>query len=125
MERLASFSRLVTTDRRGLGCSDRLPPGQAPTLEEHVDDLILVMEAAYASPATIFAGVETAFIALLAAAAHPGPIQQPRPVGPLAELAPFRRSAMGSVRGRDRFDVELDPEGHEPAGEASASRAGP
>ena len=71
MEGLASFSRLVTLDRRGLGCSDRLPPGQAPTLEEHVDDLILVMEAAYASPATIFAGVETAFIALLAAAANP------------------------------------------------------
>jgi class 3 adenylate cyclase len=71
MERLASFSRLVITDRRGMGCSDRLPPGQAPTLEDLVDDLLLVMEAAYASPATVLAGGETAFIALMAAAAHP------------------------------------------------------
>jgi class 3 adenylate cyclase len=71
MERLASFSRLVITDRRGLGCSDRLPPGQAPTLEELVDDLLVVMESAYASPATVLAGDETAFIAMLAAATHP------------------------------------------------------
>jgi class 3 adenylate cyclase len=71
MERLASFSRLVITDRRGMGCSDRLPPGQAPALEELVDDLLVVMETAYASPAAVFAGSETAFIAMLAAATHP------------------------------------------------------
>jgi class 3 adenylate cyclase len=71
IERLASFTRVVITDRRGMGCSDRLPPGHAPTLEELVDDLLVVMEAAFASPATVFAGGETGFIALLAAAAHP------------------------------------------------------
>ena len=31
LERLASFSRLILMDRRGNGCSDRLPPGQAAT----------------------------------------------------------------------------------------------
>ena len=71
MERLASFSRLVITDRRGMGCSDHLPLGVSPTLEGLVDDLIVVMETANASPATLFAGSETAFIALLAAATHP------------------------------------------------------
>ncbi len=71
MERLASFSRLVVTDRRGLGCSDRLPPGVAPTLEELVDDLLVVMEQAMASPATIFASDDSAFIAMMAAATHP------------------------------------------------------
>jgi class 3 adenylate cyclase len=71
MERLASFSRLVITDRRGMGCSDRLLPGQSPTLEDLVDDLLVIVEAAYATPATLLAGSETAFIALLAAAAHP------------------------------------------------------
>ena len=59
MEQLASFSRLVITDRRGMGCSDRLPPGIAPTLEELVDDLLVVMEQAMASPATILAGDES------------------------------------------------------------------
>ena len=71
MERLASFSRLVIMDRRGMGCSDRLPPGRAPTLEELADDLFVVLESAYASPTTLFAGSETAFIAMLAAATHP------------------------------------------------------
>jgi class 3 adenylate cyclase len=71
IERLTSFSRLVITDRRGMGCSDRLPPGQAPTLEELVDDLLVVMETANASPAVLFAASETAFIAMLAAATHP------------------------------------------------------
>jgi class 3 adenylate cyclase len=71
MERLASFSRLVITDRRGMGCSDRLPPGQSPTLEDLVDDLLVIIEAANATPATVLAGGETAFVALLAAATHP------------------------------------------------------
>jgi pimeloyl-ACP methyl ester carboxylesterase len=71
IERLTTFSRLVITDRRGMGCSDRLPPGQAPTLEELVDDLLVVMETANAAPAVLFAASETAFIAMLAAATHP------------------------------------------------------
>jgi pimeloyl-ACP methyl ester carboxylesterase len=36
LERLASFSRLILTDRRGMGCSDPLPPGTSPTLEDLV-----------------------------------------------------------------------------------------
>jgi class 3 adenylate cyclase len=71
IERLASFSRVVISDRRGMGCSDRLAPGHAPALEDHVDDLLSVMEAAYSTPATVFAEAETAFIAMLAAATHP------------------------------------------------------
>ena len=71
MERLASFSRLVITDRRGMGCSDRLAPGTSPALEQMVDDLLVLAEAANAWPATVFAGNESAFIALLAAATHP------------------------------------------------------
>jgi len=71
MERLALSSRLIIAERRGLGCSDRMPQGQSPTLEEHARDLIEVMNATYATPATLLAGHETAFIAMLAAAAHP------------------------------------------------------
>jgi class 3 adenylate cyclase len=71
IERLASFARIVISDRRGMGCSDRLSPGHAPALEDHVDDLLLVMQAAYATPVTVFAAAETSFIAMLAAATHP------------------------------------------------------
>lgn len=71
MEELSSFSRLIVTDRRGMGCSDRLPAGESPTLEAMVDDLLVVMEAAHVGSATILAGQETAFVAMLAAATHP------------------------------------------------------
>jgi class 3 adenylate cyclase len=71
IERLASMARVVITDRRGLGCSDRMPPGQAPTLEEHVDDLLEIMQVSGAAPATVFSTGETSMVAMLAAAAHP------------------------------------------------------
>jgi pimeloyl-ACP methyl ester carboxylesterase len=72
LEALASFCRLVVMDRRGLGCSDRLPPGQAATLEEMVDDVIAVTEAAMCEWRTfLFGTTDSAFVAMLAAAAHP------------------------------------------------------
>src|SRR5688572_28273118 len=70
LERLASFSRLIVIDRRGVGCSDRFPPGQAPTLEEITDDVLAVMEATSSEHATVFAVQDTAFAALLLAASH-------------------------------------------------------
>ena len=46
LESLATLGRLITHDRRGLGCSDRLPPGTAATVEEGRDDLVAVLDAA-------------------------------------------------------------------------------
>src|ERR1700754_4978376 len=44
LRRLTSFSRLIVFDKRGQGLSDR--PGRPPTLEESMDDLRAVMDAA-------------------------------------------------------------------------------
>src|SRR3954466_11992792 len=44
LERLASFSRLILFDKRGTGLSDPVPT--PATLEERVDDLRAVMDAA-------------------------------------------------------------------------------
>ncbi len=72
LEDLASFCRLVVMDRRGEGCSDRLPPGQAASLEEMVDDVIAVTEAAMCEGGTHLLGVsDSGFVTMLAAAAHP------------------------------------------------------
>ena len=71
LERLASFSRLIVMDRRGTGCSDRLSPGQAITLEEGVDDLKTVARAAHSSRTTLFAVQEGAFHAMVAVALQP------------------------------------------------------
>jgi len=71
IERLAALSRLIVLDRRGVGCADRLPPGDAPALEEIADDILAVMEAASSMHATLFATQEAVFPALLLAASHP------------------------------------------------------
>jgi class 3 adenylate cyclase/pimeloyl-ACP methyl ester carboxylesterase len=71
IEGLASFARTIVMDRRGIGCSDRLPPGEASTLEEGVEDLRMVARAANSSRAAVFGVREGGFFALLAAATHP------------------------------------------------------
>ncbi len=46
LRRLASFSRLILFDKRGTGLSDRVPDLELPTLEERMDDVRAVMDAA-------------------------------------------------------------------------------
>ncbi len=69
LERLASFSRLIMFDKRGCGLSDRLS-GQ-PSLEERIDDLRAVMDAAGSERAVIFGESEGGPMSLLFAASHP------------------------------------------------------
>ena len=71
MERLASFARTIVVDRRGFGCSDRLSPGEACTLEEGVDDLRHIARAARSPQAAVFGVQDGGFSALLAAATQP------------------------------------------------------
>ncbi len=67
--RLASFSRLIMFDRRGSGLSD--PIFRAPTLEEQMDDVVAVMNAAGSEHAAVFALLEGGAMAALFAATHP------------------------------------------------------
>ncbi len=67
--RLASFSRLIMFDRRGSGMSD--PLSRAPTLEEQMDDVVAVMDAAGSEQAAVFALLEGGAMAALFAATHP------------------------------------------------------
>jgi pimeloyl-ACP methyl ester carboxylesterase len=46
LRRRASFSRLIMFDRRGVGLSDPVAHDHLPTLEETMDDLRAVMDAA-------------------------------------------------------------------------------
>jgi class 3 adenylate cyclase len=69
LERLASFSRLILLDMRGVGCSDRGP--EPPVLELQRDDLAAVMDAADSSTATVFGVARAATMAMLFAATHP------------------------------------------------------
>lgn len=69
-ERMASYSRLLIYDRRGSGLSDRLTG--AASLEDSVDDLLTVIEAAGMRRPALLAFNEGATVATLAAASHPG-----------------------------------------------------
>ena len=69
MERLGSFARVIPFDRRGVGLSD---PVDAPaTLEERMDDVRAVMDAAGSERAALFGMSEGATMCMLHAAAHP------------------------------------------------------
>jgi pimeloyl-ACP methyl ester carboxylesterase len=69
--RLASFSRLITFDKRGTGLSDRVPDDQLPTLEQRMDDLRAVMDAAGSQRSALFGVSEGGNMSTLFAATHP------------------------------------------------------
>ena len=69
MERLGSFARVITFDKRGTGMSDR--DVGVPTLEERMDDVRAVMDAAGSERAAVFGASEGASLAALFAASHP------------------------------------------------------
>jgi pimeloyl-ACP methyl ester carboxylesterase len=68
-ERLAQFSRLIMFDKRGQGLSDR-PPG-VYSLEQVVDDVLAVMDAAGSERAAVLGISEGGAAAALCAATHP------------------------------------------------------
>ena len=68
-DRLASFTRLIVFDRRGSGVSD--PVVGAPTLEERMDDIRAVMDAAGSERAALWGFSEGGPMAALFAATHP------------------------------------------------------
>jgi class 3 adenylate cyclase len=69
IERLASFGRVILFDKRGSGLSD--PVVGAPTLEERMDDVRAVMDAAGSERAAIFGLSEGAPMSILFAATYP------------------------------------------------------
>jgi len=69
MQRLASFSRLMVFDKRGMGLSDRNVG--APTLEERMDDVRAVMDAVGSERAALLGFSEGGPMSVLFAATYP------------------------------------------------------
>jgi class 3 adenylate cyclase/DNA-binding SARP family transcriptional activator len=69
LSRLRSFCRLLIFDRRGTGLSDRV--GALPTLEQRMDDIRAVMDAAGSERAALFGISEAGPLAMLFAATYP------------------------------------------------------
>ncbi len=66
---LASFARVINFDRRGTGLSD--PVAEAPTLEQRMDDVRAVMDAAGSERAALLGFSEGAPMSILFAATYP------------------------------------------------------
>jgi class 3 adenylate cyclase len=68
-ERLASFSRLILLDKRGVGASDR--PRTPPTLETQMDDVRAVLDAVGSEQAVLFGAGHGGLMCFLFAATYP------------------------------------------------------
>ena len=73
LENLASYARVINFDRRGSGLSD--PVAEAPTLEERMDDVRAVMDAAGSERAALVGISEGVPMSILFAATYPDRVQ--------------------------------------------------
>ena len=71
VDRLASFSRVVRFDLRGVGLSDPVGSSEPPTVEQWADDALGVMDSAGVDQAAILGCAMNGLLALLLAASHP------------------------------------------------------
>jgi pimeloyl-ACP methyl ester carboxylesterase/DNA-binding winged helix-turn-helix (wHTH) protein len=69
LKRLTAFARVIVFDKRGQGLSDRVVAEQ--TLEERIDDVRAVMDAAGSKRATIYGWSEGGPMSLMFAATYP------------------------------------------------------
>lgn len=76
LSRLASFSRLIVFDKRGIGLSDPVPTGELPDLDARVGDLKAVMDAAGSERTTLFGHSEGGSTAVAFTARHPERVER-------------------------------------------------
>lgn len=102
--RLSSFARVIQFDRRGTGMSDR--PGGPATLEDRVQDLAVVLDAAGSHQAAIFGESEGGPTACLFAATFPHRTAALILYGPVIRMVGEASFPWASAR--DVFDAALD-----------------
>ena len=68
---LARHARLIVTDRRGWGCSERFTPGSVPDVDVLTDDILAVMSEVGSEQVALLATYESAIVASLFAAVYP------------------------------------------------------
>ncbi|MBL0424946.1 adenylate/guanylate cyclase domain-containing protein [Ramlibacter alkalitolerans] len=73
--RIGRFVRVIRYDRRGIGLSDRLPPGTTLSLQERAEELIAVMDATEVPKAVLFGSADGGLVAAFVAATFPERVQ--------------------------------------------------
>lgn len=104
LDRLASFSRLILFDMRGVGLSDR--GNQPPILELQTNDIGAVMDAAGSKTAAIFGGARAGAMSMLFAATHPERTQALVLYAPVAKTLASADWSFGKSEEEQRKFVE-------------------
>jgi pimeloyl-ACP methyl ester carboxylesterase len=99
--RLASFSRLIVFDKRGTGLSDRVPATEVPILEQRMDDVRAVMDAAGSERAALMGVSEGGALSALFAATYP------ERTAALVLYGAFARTGAGLMT-EDELDARLE-----------------
>jgi pimeloyl-ACP methyl ester carboxylesterase/DNA-binding CsgD family transcriptional regulator len=114
LERLASFSRLILFDKVGTGLSDRFDSESLPTMEDRMNDVRAIMDAAGSVRAVVFGTLGGGAVCGLFAARYPerctglilyGTFANAGDIGLLTRLADDEESAL------DRIEREWGTEG--------------
>ena len=126
LRRLSEFSRLIVFDKRGTGLSDSVPLAQLPTLEQRMDDVRAVMNAARSRRAVLMGVSEGGPLTALFAATYPEQVAGLVIVGGYARRLWAHDYPWGpTVEQRDKFISALEREWGGPFGieERAPSRA--
>jgi pimeloyl-ACP methyl ester carboxylesterase len=86
LRRLASFSRLIMYDNRGVGLSDPVPGSAAPGMDEQVDDIRAILDETGCQRAVLAGHLAGCAPALVFAATHPGRVESLILLGGYARL---------------------------------------
>jgi pimeloyl-ACP methyl ester carboxylesterase len=126
LDRLASMGRLILFDKRGTGMSDPVATHQLPTLEQRLDDVRAVMDAAGSERAVLVGVSEGGPLCSLFAATHPEKTEALIMIGSYARRLRDEGYPWGPTRDeRDAFCNRLLDEWGGPVGieERAPSRA--
>ena len=102
LRRLASFSRLVVYDNRGVGLSDPEPGGAAPTMDEQVDDVRAILDETGCDRAVMLGVLGGCAPVLVFTAAHPERVESLILMGGYARVS----AAPGYEEGVAQADID-------------------
>jgi class 3 adenylate cyclase/pimeloyl-ACP methyl ester carboxylesterase len=102
IRRLASFSRLILYDNRGVGLSDPVPGSAAPTMDEQVDDIRAILNETDCKRAVLVGNWAGCAPALVFAATHPERVESLILMGGYARL----RAAASYPQGLDQAHID-------------------
>jgi class 3 adenylate cyclase/pimeloyl-ACP methyl ester carboxylesterase len=102
IRRLASFSRLILYDNRGVGLSDPVSGSAAPTMDEQVDDIRAILDETGCQRAVLMGNMAGCAPALVFAATHPGRVESLILLSGYARL----RAGAGYPQGLDQAYID-------------------